>query len=192
MDGNGKQGQEGPSPEEKAELQIERADPSGLEEIRMFYHSLIDEMHRRGLPVTWKKDIYPNTAFLKQALEEGTLYTGRSAGRLVSVMVLNHRHSPEYEQGAWQETLGDSQVMVLHALGVHPDAGRRGIGRKMVAEALRIARAERAGALRLDVLRGNEPARKLYLACGFAECGSVTLFYENTGLQVFDLMEALL
>ena len=130
MDGNGKQGQEGPSPEEKTELQIEKADPSGLEEIRMFYHSLIDEMHRRGLPVTWKKDIYPNTAFLKQAIEEGTLYTGRSAGRLVSVMVLNHRHSPEYEQGAWQERLGDSQGMVLHALGVHPDAAGEGSAEK--------------------------------------------------------------
>lgn len=60
----------------------------------------------------------------------------------------------------------------LFALYVDPAAQRRGIGRRLVADAA--ATAGRAGASRLDVavLPGNAPALHFYQACGFTSAGN--------------------
>ena len=79
--------------------------------------------------------------------------------------------------------------MVIHALGVHPRFGGKGLGARMVEAAIAIARESGIKAIRLDVLEGNEPARRIYLACGFESITSVQMFYENTGLANFELFE---
>ena len=82
-----------------------------------------------------------------------------------------------------------AEVLVIHALGVHPDYSGRGIGKMMVEEAIKIAKKSGAKGLRLDVLKGNEAAKKLYLRCGFQYVGSVQMYYENTGNADFGIYE---
>ena len=44
-------------------------------------------------------------------------------------------------------------------------------------------------AVRLDVLKGNVPAERLYKGMGFHYVSTVKLFYEDTGRVDFELYE---
>ncbi len=60
----------------------------------------------------------------------------------------------------------------LYDVGVLPEARRQGVGRALVA-----AVAARARPVLLEVRRGNEAARGLYEAIGFAEVGCRRRYY---------------
>ena len=171
---------------------IKKANKNQLNEVRNFYHSLIDDMEKRGLIVTWIKDVYPSTNLLKSSIDKDELYVCYNDESLVSAMILNHNYNDEYKEIQWDEKLTDQEILVIHALGVHPCVIGRGIGKKMVYEAINIAKNFSLKAIRLDVLKSNKPAKKLYLSCGFKYCGTLPLFYENTGEQDFEMFELLL
>lgn len=50
---------------------------------------------------------------------------------------------------------------------VEPSLRRKGIGRRLMAEAEALARSRGVAMLELEVMPGNEPARQLYLSLGF-------------------------
>jgi GNAT superfamily N-acetyltransferase len=54
---------------------------------------------------------------------------------------------------------------------VAPFARGHGVGEALVAAVIRQAREKGARTLALDVVEGNEPARTLYLRCGFLDAG---------------------
>jgi [ribosomal protein S18]-alanine N-acetyltransferase len=58
-------------------------------------------------------------------------------------------------------------VAVLASLGVHPSLRGRGIGRRLIVDAVLAAFAAKARWMSLDVDRVNHPAISLYRACGF-------------------------
>jgi GNAT superfamily N-acetyltransferase len=60
----------------------------------------------------------------------------------------------------------ESRELLLYEIGVHRDHRRRGIGRKLVAEA--VAWMEREGVVTMWVLADNLGAEAFYAACGFA------------------------
>jgi ribosomal-protein-alanine N-acetyltransferase len=73
--------------------------------------------------------------------------------------------------------LGD-QAEIL-TVGVVPDARRRGIARRLVADLLEHARSRGAGEVFLEVRVDNEPARTLYRSERFADVGLRRGYYEN-------------
>ena len=145
-------------------MRIEKAAPNDFDKARYFYHSLIDCMNERRKPIKWIKDVYPAPEFLRD-FNEGYLKLGK------------------------ETPLTGEDVMVIHALGVHPDFTGRGVGKAMVEEAIGAAGKAGVKGLRLDVLKGSETARRLYLRCGFQYTGSVQMYYENTGFAEFGLYE---
>ena len=78
---------------------------------------------------------------------------------------------------------------MLHTLGVAPAMQGRGVAKRVVAECLATAREKGAKCVRLDVLGGNEPAEKLYLAVGFYFVEAKTMYYEDTGWTEFRMFE---
>ena len=174
------------------ELKIVRAETNQYEEIRAFYHSLIDEMYQRRFHITWKKDINPDPAFLKQAIEKGEFYTGYCGDDIAAGMILNHTHNKEYEQVRWQVPAEDSEINVIHSLGIHPHFTGKGMGMQMVEKAVSTARETGMKAVRLDVLRENEPAKNLYIRYGFQYIDTRKLYYPNTGWADFEMYEYLL
>ena len=62
----------------------------------------------------------------------------------------------------------------------------------IVSHAISAAKATGQKAVRVDVLKGNLPAVKLYESLGFKFIGEVELFYEDTGLTEFLLYEYLI
>ena len=125
--------------------------------------------------------MYPTQAFLDASIAHGELFLAELDGVLVGCMVLNHAYNDGYAAVTWAADVPDAQLLVIHALGVHPAFARRGIAQRMVQYAIGTARSQGCRALRLDVLGGNVPAERLYTGQGFARRGTVRMFYDDTG-----------
>ena len=173
-------------------IDFSRANKNSYGEVRCFYHSLIDSLNPAQRYVGWKKDIYPSPAFLRSAIDDGDLYVCRDEDRIAGAMVLNHAYNESYKNCCWQIAADDSEILVIHALGVHPGFQGKGCSKAMVRKAIAIAEETGMKAIRLDVLTGNIPAEKLYQGMGFQYLTSVQMYYEDTGWTAFKLYEYVL
>lgn len=140
----------------------------------------------------WEKGIYPSDAFLKESLKSGELSALFVDDTIAAAMVLNHKCNEGYFEIDWKVPDDSSNILFVHALGVMPDYQRQGLAKIMVQEAIRAAKAAGQAAIRLDVLNGNIPARKLYESFGFEYRGTVKMFYEDTGWTDYLLYELVL
>ena len=66
-------------------------------------------------------------------------------------------------------TFACRRLVNIHDVAVLSSHRGRGVGRLMMEQAERIARERGACKLTLEVLTGNQPARKLYAVLGFAD-----------------------
>jgi ribosomal protein S18 acetylase RimI-like enzyme len=71
-------------------------------------------------------------------------------------------------------------------MAVHPDAQRRGVGRRLIEHAVNAAQATPVDAIRLDAYDHPAGAGEFYAKCGFAEVGRVT--YRGTPLAYYELV----
>ena len=170
-------------------MKIRKAEPNEFRNVRLFYHSLIDAMEGTPYHPKWKKDIYPSPEDLKAAIDEHTLYLGTDGERIAAAMVLNRKCNAEYADAAWSQPLDRDEFAVIHMLGVHRNYQGRGYAKQLVGHAIDLARQAGIRAIRLDVLKGNEPAKRLYTGLGFRHAGTLPLFYEDTGRVEFELYE---
>lgn len=76
---------------------------------------------------------------------------------------------------------GEAELLTI---AVHPDARRRGVGRRLVAGFLAEARARGAERAFLEVAADNAPALALYRNCGFAETGRRRAYYAGAAGRV--------
>lgn len=158
-------------------------------EVRLFYHSLIDAMKDVKYKPGWEKDIYPSNEYLFESIVNHELYIGIIDEKIISAMIINHEYNESYSKVNWNIKADKDEIMVIHALGVHPDYSGRGIGKELVLKAIEIAKQNHHKAIRLDVLKGNLPAEKLYTNNGFQYVDVIKMFYEDTGWTDFKLYE---
>ena len=78
--------------------------------------------------------------------------------------------------------------LYLHGMAVAPSRQRTGIGRRLLNEALQIARAWPAEAVRLDAYDAAAGAGPFYARCGFTEVGRVE--YRGAPLIYFEKLVA--
>ncbi len=160
--------------------------------VRAFYHDLIDKADEAGYRIGWQKDVYPSPELLRGSISNGELYVGLEDGRVIAAMILNHECNESYSKFDWQTDAKPSEILLIHALGVHPDFKRRGHAKELVSEAIRVATAAGCKAMRLDVLEGNTAAEALYTGFGFKYMATLDMFYEDTGWTAFRLFELVL
>ena len=170
-------------------MKIIKAKNEDYPEVRRFYHSLIDAMQEGDYPTKWQKDVYPAPESLQAEIGNGSLFLGLEGGRIAAAMAVNRKGNPQYGEAEWGVDAGPEEAAVIHMLGVHPDFAGRGFAKDMVKFAVQTARDAGMKAVRLDVLKGNLPAVKVYESQGFGYITTVSMFYENTGWTAFDLYE---
>jgi GNAT superfamily N-acetyltransferase len=78
------------------------------------------------------------------------------------------------------------KALYLTRMAVTPARQRRGIGRLLLDEAAKQARAWPADAIRLDAFEGDAGAGEFYAKCGFREIGRAT--YRTAPLIYFELV----
>jgi len=157
-----------------------------------FYKGLIESMRSSEFKPEWEMGVYPTRQQLQNAIESQTLFLAHLDDCLVGVMILNHDYEPEYDNVKWQTYAKKDEVMVIHLLGVSPAHQRKGVARQMVSSVVDICTRSQIKAIRLDVLKKNLPAAKLYLSMGFQFIEAVKIYYEDTGLTDFLLYELVL
>jgi len=78
------------------------------------------------------------------------------------------------------------KAVYLVGMAVAPAMQRRGVGRNLIEEALRMVRAWPADAIRLDAFDADAGAGEFYSKCGFRERGRVV--YRNNPLIYFEMV----
>ncbi len=157
--------------------------------VREFYHAVIDGVGDSRDSVRWKKDIYPSPDFLKSSIRNDELFITLDDESIIGAMVLNHLYNEEYKKFQWPTKADDSEITVIHALAVHPLSTGKGFAKQMVQFAIDYARNHQQKVIRLDVLKGNLRAEKLYSGMGFQCLYTLPMFYEDTGWMDFQLYE---
>lgn len=170
-------------------LDIRQARVEEADRVCEFYDRLVDDYEHSTLFRSWKKGIYPSEEMLRGAVERGEAYVGERHGEIVAGMVLNHEQHESYRQVRWSVDAPDEEVLVVHLLGVALACVGQGLARAMAAGAVEIAKAAGMRTLRLDTLSGNLAAQRAYAAAGFRYVETLGLYYENTGLTEFQLLE---
>lgn len=173
-------------------MKIIKATENQYDAVRFFYYSLIDEIKGSQYYIGWKKDIYPSSEFLCKSIVEGELYIGVENDEIVAAMVLNHQYNEGYINIHWQTEAKGKEITIIHALGVRPIYSGKGYAVSMVKKAFEIAADSNQKAIRLDVLSGNLPAKKLYTKMGFRYIDTSQMYYEDTGRTEFELYEYVL
>lgn len=152
-------------------MEIRRAGAPELEAVVRLYADAIEAM--RGTPedIEWDLRWHPTRGSLAAAVAAGELYAAVEEGRVVGAFVLNGVQVPAYAQVPWRLAAAPGDVSVLHLLAVSPAARGRGVGARLVREALRLAEEAGSRTLRLDVLANNKAAASLYRSCGLTDLG---------------------
>lgn len=170
-------------------LVIRQAVKNDFDNVCLFYHSLIKDMQGAKYKPGWKKDIYPNSELIKESIRNGELYIGQANDEIASAMIVNHKFNEDYLKVKWPTYAEPQELSVIHALGVHPNFWGLGYAKAMVAKVYSLAEQTKQKVVRLDVLKGNLPAKKLYISMGFRYVDSIQMFYEDTGWTDFELYE---
>ena len=173
-------------------MKIKEATADQYQAVRLFYHHVIDGIATMPYGAGWIKDVYPAPEFLRDSINNGELYVATEDEKIVAAMVLNHVGNDSYGEYNWPTEGEESEVTVIHALGVDPEKAGTGYGKKMVQFAIEVARQNRQKVIRLDVLKGNVPAEKLYSGMGFRYLHTMPMYYEDTGWTDFELYEYIL
>jgi GNAT superfamily N-acetyltransferase len=117
------------------------------------------------------------------ALRNSRLLLAREGARLAGTLRLATKKPWAIDQSCFSPSL---RPLYLSDMAVAPDRQRSGIGRRCLAEAMAIARAWPADAIRLDAYDAPAGAGAFYAKCGYREVGWVR--YRGTPLIYFELL----
>lgn len=162
------------------------------DKILEFYDLLIESMEGEESRPKWKKRIYPTEEFLINSIQRQELFVGVMDENFVAAAVVNHNCAKGYEEIEWGINASQEEISVIHALGISHEYQRQGIAKRMVEEIIHISKENHQKVIRLDVLKSNVAAQKLYSSVGFQYKDTVEMFYEDTGATNFMLYELIL
>jgi GNAT superfamily N-acetyltransferase len=115
-------------------------------------------------------------------MTRATVFVARRGRDIVGTMVLGMRKPWAIDVGYFTPV---ARPLYLTGMAVHPEYQRRGVGRDMIDDSLRIAREWPADAVRLDAFDAPAGAGLFYARCGFRETGRRTyresplIYYER-------------
>lgn len=147
-------------------LRCRPAVENDLPKLGSLYAAVVDDLHANGISM-WD-DVYPSSQ-LPGDVARGELHVVEDDGALAAAFVL--RPVSEGPAAPWERP--EAPAAYLGRLGVHPERKRAGIGSFAVRAACDLARGRKAAFLRLYVVDGNDPARRLYERLGFSPVGGV-------------------
>lgn len=168
---------------------IEKVKSAEYDRVKAFYYAVIDGFEGMPYHPCWEKDIYPAPEQLKDLIEKGEMFVGTEDNEIICVMALNHDNNESYDNFDWPTKASKDDVYVIHMLATLPKYGKQGKAKEMVRYAIEKAKKENCKVIRLDVLKGNLPANKLYESFDFVKLATVPMYYPDTGWTDFELYE---
>lgn len=154
-----------------------------------FYHTLIDDMQDSPYHPAWEKDIYPTNDYLEDVISKGELYVATDDNKIIAALVLNQNFVDGYNDAPWNVLASKDEILIIHLLAVAYSHQGKGIAKSLVTFATEIAKERNLKAVRLDAMKVNLAAQRLYEGMGFNFIGEMKLFYDDVGLTEFFLYE---
>ena len=170
-------------------LRLKEASPNDLDQIRTLYWSLLDSSPKYAQILQWKKNIYPNDNDWNAYIAKGEMYVILQDADIIGAVAVTHAQSKDYRKIHWTITAEDQDVAVVHLLMISPEYQGHGVATAALDEIIKLAESKKKRAVRLDAIKTNTPAQKLYEKYGFVNCGTAQEYYESTGTTEFIFYE---
>ena len=159
-----------------------------LEQLYRFYNIVIDHQRYDPYGAGWTKDVYPSYKDLKEHLINDHVYVLEEEGQIISSGIISLKEDDMYKRAYWSETFKDEEIAVLHLFAVHPEHRGKGLGSLLLKQIIEKTK-DTSKAIHMDVVKGNDNARAMYLNNGFVSVGDFEVFYEDTGDIIVELLE---
>ncbi len=163
-----------------------------FETVKAVYLDIVENTPEIEKHARWVYGKHPTDEALRSHIENGEMYQLMDAESIAGVAVIVMHQGQDYRPVSWLEEFADDQVATLHLLAVCPAYQGKGLGCTIIEKVCEIAGKNGKMALRLDVLKSNLPARRMYERAGFSFRGEQNLYAENTGWIDFLFYEKLL
>lgn len=171
-------------------MELKPADDFDL--VKAKYIEVIENTPQIEKYARWVYGKHPTDEMLKTYIGNGEMYLLMDGDDVVGMAAIVMHQDEEYECISWAQHLANDQVATIHILAVCPNYRGRMLGNTIIEEAMDLARSKGKKALRLDVLKSNLPAQRMYEETGFTYRGEENLYAENTGWTVFLFYEKIL
>lgn len=171
-------------------IEIIKGTAGDIDELESLYDNLNDHLASGINYPCWKKGVYPAREDAEAGVAEDSLYVAKSGGVIVGSVILNHIPETGYDGVTWGANTDDySRIYVIRTLVVNHEYQHCGIAQELLEFTAKLARAEGAVAVRLDVYETNTPAIRLYEKMGYKYIATVDLGLAKYGLDNFKLYE---
>jgi len=117
------------------------------------------------------------------SMRTSRVFVARRGGKIIATLQLATKKPWAIDKSYFSDC---RRPLYLTGMAVEPSLQRHGIGRAMLEDVRRIARAWPADAVRLDAYDSAGGAGEFYAKCGFREVGRVT--YRKTPLIYYELL----
>ena len=169
-------------------MNFRKASLKDLEQLYRFYNIVIDHQKYDLYGAGWTKDVYPSYMDLKEHLINDHVYVLEEEGQIISSGIISLKEDAMYKKAKWSKAFKDEEIAVLHLFAVHPQYRDRGLGSLLLKQIIEKTK-DTSKAIHMDVVKGNDNARAMYLNNGFVSIGDFEVFYEDTGEIIVELLE---
>lgn len=170
-------------------IKLKKASEEELDQIRALYWRLLDSSPKYGEILQWKKDIYPKDDDWTAYIVKGEMYLILQDADVIGAAAVTNAQSEAYRKIHWTVKAEDQEAAVVHLLMISPEYQGHGVATAALDAIIRLAAEKNKKAVRLDAIRTNVPAQKLYEKYGFVNCGTAQGYYESTGKTEFVFYE---
>lgn len=133
----------------------------------------------------WIYGKHPTDESLQSYIDRGEMYVLTDGEKIAGMAAVAMCQGEEYMNISWKDDLACDEAAAVHLLAICPEYRGRSLGIRILEEAMDIAVRSGKKALRLDTLKSNLPARRMYDRAGFVCRGEQRLYAENTGMADF-------
>lgn len=147
------------------ELNVRQAQLEDYETIRSILIGTAQWLNEKGSS-QWKglldgEDVHDTP----KAIERGEVYLAEKEDQPVGMFVLWDKQT-DWDRGLWGEE-NTGYYYYLHRITVERRYHGQGLGRKIIKEALNVAKEHKKKEVRLDCIAANEYLNQFYPSCGF-------------------------
>lgn len=168
---------------------VRKAGLSDLEAVCTFYQAVIRNLENSTNYPLWEWGVHPTGDMVRRAIENVQMSVLCQDSQIAGAAFLNEESADGYDRLSWQ---CPNRYQVIHLFAVSDDLRGTGAAGYFLKQLLENSRRDGFSSIRLDLIAGNEPARKLYLKHGFVSRGFLDLQYDNEDPLHFELMEKVL
>lgn len=166
-----------------------RATENDFERLAEFYRRAVSETKGMELYARWIYGLHPSDEMILGYIKSGNMFFSELDGKIASAVAVVPCQGKEYRDVPWKIELADDEVSTVHILCVAPELQKKGIAARTMRAVIEMSREDGKKSVRLDALKCNTPARRLYESLGFSSAAERNWHTENAGWTDFVLYE---